>query len=104
MNRKDYCSVMNRGLCKVFRGDKKSAIEDFSLAAKLQPKSKDVLFNKASMLFSMKDLEESEKVFSQVINLAPDDLTAYKMRGEMYILLLKTNSKPRSYIQLGKCN
>lgn len=75
---------MNRGLCKILKGDKNGAQTDFKLAADLQPTLTDALFNKASVLFSMNELDEAEKVFSKVIQLAPNDLAAYKMRGEMY--------------------
>ena len=75
---------MNRGLCKALQGDKEGAKNDLILAASHQPDNPDVLFNEASMLFSMKELDEAEKLFSKVIQLSPNDHTAYKMRGEMY--------------------
>ena len=83
INKKDVSSLMNRGLCRLLNGDKEGAKSDMISAAELQPLNKNVLFNKASILFSTNELDDAEKVFSKVIELAPDDLTAYKMRGEM---------------------
>ena len=74
---------MNRGLCKILQGDKEAAKIDFNLAADLQPVLTDALFNKASILFTTNELDEAEKVYSRVIQLDPNDLTAYRMRGEM---------------------
>ena len=83
IDKKDVSSLMNRGLCRLLNGDKGGAKSDMILAAELQPLNKNVLFNKASILYSTNELDDAEKVFSKVIELAPDDLTAYKMRGEM---------------------
>lgn len=88
INKSDILSLMNRGVCKILQGDKAGAKSDFKMAADLQPTLTDVLFNKGAMLFTTNELDEAEKVFSKVIELAPDDLTAYKMRGEMYITLI----------------
>lgn len=68
----------------MLQGDKEGAKSDFQLAADLDPVRTDVLFNQASMLFSEKELDKAEKIFSKVIQLDPNDLTAYRMRGEMY--------------------
>ena len=87
IDKRDVLSLMNRGLCKILLGDKDAAKIDFKLAADLQPVLTDALFNKASILFTTNELDEAEKVYSRVIQLDPNDLTAYKMRGEMYIIL-----------------
>ena len=67
------------------RGALKEAATGYGLAAELDPRAHQTLFNRAEVLLYLREFEESERLADRVIEIAPDFIDAYLLKATLQL-------------------
>ncbi|PRP85549.1 Tetratricopeptide TPR_1 repeat-containing protein [Planoprotostelium fungivorum] len=80
----------DRGLIRLLKGKFKEAVEDFTVATKLLPRSANSFFNRGNARRQQKEYEAAISDFNQAITIEPKHWESYKGRATCYQLLKDT--------------
>lgn len=76
-----------RGIARQNRGNLRGAIEDYTEGLKLSPEDKTQLINKAIAQTQLKEYDEAEKSYNQLIEKHPSYYNSYLSRSQLYLAM-----------------
>lgn len=77
-------ALVNMGICHKILGDTLNAIRAYDRAIEFDPRDSQVIYNKAFLLYECDEFELAARLFDEVIQLNPSNVSAYNYLGLCY--------------------